>query len=552
MIIKITIFCMFLLFSLNGFSKPKSYSISDKLNLYLFQKIIKGKNNLGKSAFLRSLALFQSSGNLRPMLIKLGNSSILDSRFEGIGEAEREKIIEEKVVMALQVIDGTLKLHGYFPGNDGNVEYESWEKISKRLWKPIFKMERFDVGSEQFKEQFQKLTNSAFTTAKEAKLLIDGPQAFPLREKIIENAEKSIFILTWAIYDDLETGFATAELLLKKLNDKPNIDIKIIVDEQMSKHEKHSKVIKKLRDYSNNRIKIMTWREERMKPLFLELGTHRKVMVVDGDKMIAGGMNIGNKYSHRGEKGATGYWRDTDIFATGNVAKQAHNLFIEIWNTQKEFSTSGKDSAFDPMEKLLISYPEEIKDTDKNMSIINHNPGPKEIGGDSNILNAYLYSIKSAAKTIDIENAYFLTLDPIKNALVDAIKRDVKVRILTNSDKSVDEPILSNPIQKSALEMFKKGAKIYLKKGSTLHGKLMVVDNKFTLIGSYNLHPRSYRYEGETVIISLIEKIANDMSIQFEKDISTKNATKINYKSDINVEGDATSKFFFKYFYDQL
>src|SRR5260370_5866371 len=127
-----------------------------------------------------------------------------------------------------------------------------------------------------------------------------------------------------------------------------------------------------------------------------------------------------------------------------------------------------------------------------------------------------------ATQSIDIENAYFILDAVMERALVDALKRGVRVRILSNSKDSIDEPVMTVPILQSLARLKKQGADVFTKKvydgSTTLHSKFLVVDGVFSEIGSYNFHPRSYRYEREVGFASFDESLAGQVEKIFPED----------------------------------
>jgi phosphatidylserine/phosphatidylglycerophosphate/cardiolipin synthase-like enzyme len=52
----------------------------------------------------------------------------------------------------------------------------------------------------------------------------------------------------------------------------------------------------------------------------------------------------------------------------------------------------------------------------------------------------------------------------IEKAILDALRRGVRVRILSNSKESIDEPMITRPILDSLAMLAKNGAEVYTKK----------------------------------------------------------------------------------------
>src|SRR5271157_130517 len=266
---------------------------------------------------------------------------------------------------------------------------------------------------------------------------------------------------------------------------------------------------------------------------------HRKVMIVDREQMVMGGLNVGNKYSHL-YPDPGGHWRDTDVYVRGPVVNQAQMTFVDEWNEQK-----GRHE---------MTYRPSVYRTSPGESasmIVDHQPLRDD--------NIYILTVKAfygATQTIDIENAYFMADTVIEKAIIDALKRGVRVRILSNSKESIDAPAITMPILQSLARPKRQGAEVYTKKvygdSTTLHSKLLIVDGVFSWIGSQNFHPRSYRYEREVVLASLDEILARKFTEIFEQDITADNA---NHPGLDDLNGSKNSwlnNYITTHFFDQL
>ena len=201
-----------------------------------------------------------------------------------------------------------------------------------------------------------------------------------------------------------------------------------------------------------------------------------------------------------------------------------------------------------------MNIPLAIKSTTEEkvkVSLINHDPEKATQG--STIMLTILKAIRTAKTQIDIENAYIILFPALKNELKKAInERHVKVRVFTNSGESVDEPIVSVPILRSVSEFADMGAEVYVKKGATLHSKLIVVDSQLTMIMSYNLHPRSERVEGEMAVVVNDKAFANQVHDIFTQDTTQDKAYRIRSSSDVKMPNSPASIPTLRLFFDML
>lgn len=239
---------------------------------------------------------------------------------------------------------------------------------------------------------------------------------------------------------------------------------------------------------------------------------------------------------HGGPEG-TPRWRDTDMEITGPAVADAGNQFTRVWNDQ--ITRRGLSRTRLPM------VPVPVASGAARVAVTEHVPGR-----DAHILLATLKVIEGARRTLDIENAYFITTPDLRAAVLRALDRDVRVRILTNSAESVDEPIVSAPILASLPELVARGAEVYLKRGDTLHSKFLLADGIYAWVGSYNLHPRSQRYETEMVLQVLSAPFATALGTAFEADVLA--ARHVTTGDSIAVPRSTFTFIAAKYFFDQL
>ncbi|MGV8125398.1 MAG: hypothetical protein AB2L14_37105 [Candidatus Xenobiia bacterium LiM19] len=76
------------------------------------------------------------------------------------------------------------------------------------------------------------------------------------------------------------------------------------------------------------------------------------------------------------------------------------------------------------------------------------------------------------------------------------------------------------------------------------------VDGLYSSLGSYNLHPRSERYEGEMTINTLDSQTASSLTQTFESDIGR--AMRVVRPDQIKVPENALTMLVGCYFFDQL
>jgi cardiolipin synthase len=219
---------------------------------------------------------------------------------------------------------------------------------------------------ERYTAVVESVTDSPLTKGNKVTLLKDGPATYAAMFEAINNAKDHINLETFILEDDA-VGQKFTELLLRK--QKEGIQVNIIYDSMGSITTAES-FFKRLRDGG---IRVVEFNP--LSPVkapgrwFLMSPDHRKILIVDGQLAILGGINISNVYSGRlsGRKKVKGEplpWRDTDVQIEGPAVAEAQKLFLETWSKQEGPKLSG-----------LNYYPKIKEDGNALVRVIGSTPG---------------------------------------------------------------------------------------------------------------------------------------------------------------------------------
>lgn len=423
---------------------------------------------------------------------------------------------------------------GWFPGSGA----PSFEEISKRVINaskskayPARQAGQASLFTDAgFISEFEQATGARFSQGNYTRFLINGEASFEVKDSMIRNARKSLLVSSWAFYDD-KTGYEAAQMLIAK--HKEGVDVKVMIDGIVSSsHGK--KVVKMMKDAG---VSVLEHSDlDRSGDIW-----HVKVMIADDKYAVAGGMNFGDVYSH---KAGTVLWRDTDVLFSGPAVIEAKRLLGSEWNSQ----VSSRKLGFKSVD---VRGPQN-SDFDggaSRVAVVLQNP-PKT----SPILVSIVKAMYGATRRINIENAYFVALPAVTQAVLEARARGVEVNILTNSSESIDaegKPIV-DAMAKCLIPLQQAGVNIYLKQGNmqTLHSKFMTVDGEFADIGSYNLHPRGERIDSEVNVNILDRATVGQLDAAFAADIAA--AKKIVNPKQLETKPGLVSQIMSQFFYAQL
>ena len=108
------------------------------------------------------------------------------------------------------------------------------------------------------------------------------------------------------------------------------------------------------------------------------------------------------------------------------------------------------------------------------------------IRNQNEITIGYRKAIRTAEKSILIVGGYFLPGGRTRRLFRNAVRRGVEVKILV-AEKS-DVGIMVNARKYLYSWLTENGIKVFEYNPSNVHGKVLVIDNKWTTIGSYDLN----------------------------------------------------------------
>jgi putative cardiolipin synthase len=306
---------------------------------------------------------------------------------------------------------------------------------------------------------------------------------------------------------------------------------------------------------------------------------HNKTFTVDGKVTITGGRNIADEYFDYDHEYN---FRDRDVLLLGGVTAEVQKSFEQFWNDPLSLPVADLTQAARPevgaeeriaglhqyacnpenywpeVRALLADIPavfERILATGElqwveGVTFVTDQPGKNSgregLGGGSPTLEALEKLFRQAKKRVTIETPYLITTEASREIFREATERGVEVRILTNSLASTDNLEAFNGYQRDREALLETGAKIFefrpdaairaqIMKGAlaatlkdppifALHAKSMVIDGKVTVIGTFNLDPRSANLNTECLVAIPSERIAASVLEGMEANLEPENA----------------------------
>lgn len=396
-----------------------------------------------------------------------------------------------------------------------------------------------------------------------AMLIKSGKVAFLHRIALVRMARYSIELQTYIYENDVTSRILMHEL---KVAADRGVKVRIIVDDNGLSSDTSDIML--LNYHPNIQVKVFNPYEYRSKilkyPQFLfnisrlNYRMHNKLFIVDGSAVIIGGRNVASNYF---DDSAEMNFSDTDMLFIGKLAQDALGSFEEYWAYHKSIPVDVFPNHNNPKElenlvnnivtkSAYYQQEKEIFNEAVNLFIESYNAkkfpiywgnarliadSPKKAeGGEqvSPIIDALDGLWKETKKSIYVSAAYFV---PGKNGtenLIKGAKSGIDINILTNSLSSTDATVVYSGWDRYRDDLIKNGIKVYEfrnegykvynrhNSGASLHSKTIVVDDKISWIGSFNLDGRSAIYNTEVIAAFFNVDFAKILRQAMEKDMS--------------------------------
>ena len=354
---------------------------------------------------------------------------------------------------------------------------------------------RYAVSDPQFRREMGVLLGPAIISGNSIKDLQNGREIFPAMLEAIHSAKKTVSFETY-IWWEGNIGKRFAEALSERA--KAGVKVHVSIDWAGS----FSMEEDLLKEMEGAGVEVQRYRPLHWYNLSrLNNRTHRKLLVIDGRIGYTGGVGIGDPW--RGKAQDPDHWRDMHFRIEGPVVAQFQAAFNDNW-----IKTSG--TVLNGTENFPALEP--AGDMDAHMFVSSPS------GGGESMHLMYLMSIAAAEKTIDLAAAYFIPDELITQALLEARKRNVRIRVLAPG-KNTDSDAARHASKADWGPMLKAGIEIYEYEPTMFHNKMLIVDKLVVSVGSTNFDLRSFRLNDEASLNVYDAGFADRMTAVYEDDL---------------------------------
>lgn len=281
---------------------------------------------------------------------------------------------------------------------------------------------------------------------------------------------------------------------------------------------------------------------------------HNKIFLADGAAAVLGGRNIGDDYFGVDRRQN---FRDLDVLAVGSAARQAGRAYDLYWESpgavpiavlrkgrsaspaELEALRSRLEQQLGELGALPYAVPVSLDEIRRPLEQLRReliwadaqvivDPVERFEGGSE---SAFVRLSRELNQTVETElilhSAYLIPNAEVVAQMAQLIRRGVRIRALTNSLMSNNHVSVHAHYAKYRRRMLEAGVELHelrvdaeqlrhLRKGrdwvsssrAGLHTKAAVIDGKTTVIGSFNMDPRSRQLNSEIGLLIRSEEFA--------------------------------------------
>ncbi|MGE5339772.1 MAG: cardiolipin synthase ClsB [Gemmatimonadota bacterium] len=319
-------------------------------------------------------------------------------------------------------------------------------------------------------------------------LLVTGEEYFPALLAAIEDARVSIHLETY-IYADDNIGHRVTDALAAAAS--RGVQVRVLID-GFGGGDYARRLVGEL---GAQGAEVRIFRPERWWRLERKLlrRLHRKIAVIDDRIAFVGGINIIDDHNvPPSERGRIGPRFDFAVACEGPIVAPVALAVRQLWwilSIVRSTAATGPRPRIDTQPRVA-AIPGGVAASFLLRDNLRHR---------RTIERAYLEAIGAAREEIVLASAYFLPGRRVRAALLDAVRRGVRVRLLLQG--RVEYAIQHYAERALFGQLLAGGIEIYEYRPAYLHAKVGVVDGRWATVGSSNIDPYSLLLAREANVV---------------------------------------------------
>nr|WP_235893639.1 cardiolipin synthase [Lysobacter lacus] len=338
----------------------------------------------------------------------------------------------------------------------------------------------------------QATTRLPASSATDVQLLIDGGATYEALLGAIALATDHVH-LEYYIFEPDRTGTRVRDALIERA--AAGVKVRLLVDAVGSSRMGRG-FLAPLIDAGGE----VAWFHRMLTPWrrkWLNLRSHRKIVVIDGRVAFTGGINVTDEEDERLRSDA---YRDLHLRIEGEVVGALQQVFLEDWiyaTGQKAPSMPGVVAEPGPVDaQVLVSGPD----------------APWEA-----IHRLHVSAIHAARKRVWLATPYFVPGEAAMMALTSAALAGLDVRLLVPLQS--DSRLVTFAARSYFDDLLAAGVRIHEYGPRMLHTKALLCDDDVAIVGSANFDHRSFRLNFEVSMLFRDTGIASSLAKLLQNDL---------------------------------
>jgi cardiolipin synthase len=353
------------------------------------------------------------------------------------------------------------------------------------------------VSAPAFLNELEPLVSSKVTRNNQIEVIENGENFYEAELDAMRHARHSIDIEAYIFHKGKLT-----DQVLNVLTERARagVHVNLVMDSlgSFSTRKDYFKPLKQAGGHVEwyHRLRLHNW-------FITNNRTHREITLIDGSIAFLGGAGYADWWRF-GTKGEA-RWRDTMVRVQGDAVRGLQGAFVENWLESSGQILDGPDY-----------FPQLSRDPG-NITALVVTSTPSSSVGSTRARVLFQTLVAAAQKSIYITTPYFLPDKSMREELVRASKRGVKIRVIAPG-KHADHTMTRSSGRSAYGDLLQAGAEIYEYEPSMIHAKITIVDDLWSVVGSTNFDNRSFGLNDEINLAILNEQIASKLTRDFEED----------------------------------
>ncbi|WP_434990578.1 cardiolipin synthase [Xanthomonas melonis] len=348
----------------------------------------------------------------------------------------------------------------------------------------------------------QSTTGLAPSSATEVHWLVDGAATYAAIIEAIRGARDHIH-LEYYIFQPDHSGTAICDALMERA--RAGVKVRLLMD-AIGSSAMPRRVLRTLREAGAETAWFHP--SQFLKPFkrpWLNLRTHRKLVVVDGRVGFTGGINVTDEENEQVRPDA---YRDLHVRLQGHVVRSLQLVFLEDWL----YATGQGRAAFHGQQLWPGDVPSRAQGTVDAQVLVS---GPDSSW--ESIHRLMVAAIHEARHRVWLVTPYFVPGEAARMALTSAALGGLDVRLLV--PRISDSRLVTYAARSYFDELLEAGVRIYEYGPRMLHTKALLTDDDVCIVGSANFDSRSFRLNFELSMLFRDQTVAAELAGMIDVDL---------------------------------